>query len=434
MALDTRAARPANGRRMAVTAVLLSTSLLTTEARAGGLWLYEQASPDLATAGAGAASRAEDASTAFANPAGMTQLNETQILFGAQAGFPSIHFDTDSATTTSGGSGGNAGNPFAAPATYFVHSLNDDLKLGFALVSYVGAALDYGDNWAGRYFAQKVSFTTVSANPTLAYRVTPWLSVGAGPVFTYALLKETAAINNSVLDPGYGDGKLKVDDGDFAVGGNFGIMLEPLEGTRIGVIYLTKSDFEFSNGNLRNLAPNTQAAVNAVGITGNDAEIKLNVPQQALVSVNQDVTEDLTIMGDFGWQNWSEFGQVDLSLPSINGGGVTAKVQTQDTYHVALGATYRFLEKWRYSLGFAYDTSAFSNKNRVAVMPFDRQIRIGTGVRYELNDDMTIGFAYEYLNLGDGKLEQSSALGGTLSGDFKTNDIHFIDVTLNWRF
>lgn len=406
----------------------------SNHAFAGGLWLYEQASPDLATAGAGAASRAEDATTSFANPAGMTRLEKTQILFGIQPGFPDIQFNTDSATTTPGGNGGNAGDPFVAPATYFVHSLTDDLKVGFSLLSYVGAGLDYNDNWAGRYFVQEVSFTTVSANPTLAYRVTPWLSVGAGPVFSYAMLKQKSAVNNSILDPGFDDGKLKVDDGDFAVGGNFGILLEPLEGTRIGVTYLTKSDFEFKNGDLRNLGPNTRAAVDAAGISDSDAKIKLTVPQQALLSIYQDVTDDLAIMGDFGWQNWSEFGRIDLSLASTTGGTVSSKVQTKDTYHFGIGATYRFLEHWRYSLGFAYDTSAFSDNNRVAAMPFDRQIRVGTGVRYALNDDMTLGFAYEYLNLGDGKLEQSSALGGTLSGEYKTNDIHFIDVTLNWRF
>jgi long-chain fatty acid transport protein len=414
-------------------ATLSLLAISNHHADAGGLWLYEQASPDLATAGAGAASRAEDATTAFANPAGMTRLDNTQILFGMQPGFPDIRFNTDSANTTSGGNGGNAGNVFVAPASYFVHSLSDDLKLGFFLGSYVGAGLDYGDNWSGRYFVQEITFTTVSANPSIAYRITPWLSVGAGPVFSYGALKQTTAVNNGILDPGYGDGKLKVDDGDFGVAGNFGILLEPLEGTRIGVTYLTKTEYEFKDANLRNLGPNTRAAVTA-GTTGSDAEIKLNVPQQALLSVHQDVTDDLAVMADFGWQNWSELGRINLSLTSTSGGNLSSKVQTRDTYHLGIGATYSSLERWRYSLGFAYDTSAFSNKNRVAAMPFDRQIRVGTGVRYDLNKDMTVGLAYQYLNLGDGKLEQSSPLGGTLSGKFKTNDIHFVDVGLNWRF
>lgn len=403
-------------------------------AHAGGLWLYEQASPDLATTGAGAASRAEDASTSFANPAGMTRLEGTQILFGMQPAFPNIRFNTDSANTTSGGNGGNAGNILVAPATYFVHSLTNDLKLGFSLGSYIGAGLDYGDKWAGRYFVQEVSFLTVSASPTLAYRIAPWLSVGAGPVFSYSTLKQTSAVNNSILDPGFGDGKLKVDDGDFGVGGNFGILLEPLKGTRIGLTYLTKTEYEYSDANLRNLGPNTRAEVTAAGITGSSGNVKLQIPQQALVSVHQEVTDDLAMMADFGWQNWSEFGRVDLSLASTTGGNLSGKVQTKDTYHFAVGATYSFLERWRYSLGFSYDTSAFSNKNRIAAMPFDRQIRVGTGVRYNLGDDMTIGLAYEYLNLGDGELQQSSALGGTLSGNFKTNDIHFVAFTVNWQF
>ena len=52
-----------------------SLALTMTTAHAGGLWLYEQGTPDVGTANAGMAARAEDAATAFANPAGMTWLD-----------------------------------------------------------------------------------------------------------------------------------------------------------------------------------------------------------------------------------------------------------------------------------------------------------------------------------------------------------------------
>ena len=47
---------------------------LTSSAWAGGLWLYEMATPEVGTAIAGRAALAKDASTAFGNPAGMTRL------------------------------------------------------------------------------------------------------------------------------------------------------------------------------------------------------------------------------------------------------------------------------------------------------------------------------------------------------------------------
>jgi long-chain fatty acid transport protein len=44
----------------------------------------------------------------------------------------------------------------------------------------MGLAGDYGDSWAGRYFAEKEALITLSFNPSVSYRVTDWLSVGGG--------------------------------------------------------------------------------------------------------------------------------------------------------------------------------------------------------------------------------------------------------------
>ena len=48
---------------------------LTSQANAGGLYLYEIGTEDLGLANAGTAARAQDASTVASNPAGMTRLD-----------------------------------------------------------------------------------------------------------------------------------------------------------------------------------------------------------------------------------------------------------------------------------------------------------------------------------------------------------------------
>jgi long-subunit fatty acid transport protein len=52
---------------------------------------------------------AADASTAAANPAGMTLLDRTQLLGASGALLPSTNFDVGPKTTKSGTGGGNAG-------------------------------------------------------------------------------------------------------------------------------------------------------------------------------------------------------------------------------------------------------------------------------------------------------------------------------------
>lgn len=59
-------------------AMVLAAPSLLALARAGGLYLDEVGTSDLGFAGAGTAARAEDASTVYANPAGMTRLSGNQ--------------------------------------------------------------------------------------------------------------------------------------------------------------------------------------------------------------------------------------------------------------------------------------------------------------------------------------------------------------------
>jgi len=68
-------------------------------------------------------------------------------------------------------------------------------------------------------------------------------------------------------------------------------------------------------------------------------------------------------------------------------------------------------------------------------LPLDRQMRAGAGVQYDLNQDVTLGVAYEYLDLGDGNINlKGGNLRGDLKGDYQENQIHFIGLNVVWKF
>jgi long-subunit fatty acid transport protein len=72
----------------------------------------------------------------------------------------------------------------------------------------------------------------------------------------------------------------------------------------------------------------------------------------------------------------------------------------------ALGGRYKFAPDWLWSLGVAFDTSPMKKSQRTPALPLDQQVRVGTGVQYALNERMTIGAAYEYLNLGEADIDR----------------------------
>ncbi len=199
------------------TSFVISTLSLVSPAHAGGLYLLEFAVPNTGTAGAGANAKADDASTVTTNPAGMTRLKGNALSLGAGLLIPSTEFDSDPATSISGGDGGEQGSPAPILSAFYVHSLSDDLKLGMSLISFSGAALDPNNDWVGRFFIQEIEFLTLSVNPSVAYRINDRLSIGAGAIITYGTMDFTLA-----APPPTGTARVNVEADDFAYGFDVG--------------------------------------------------------------------------------------------------------------------------------------------------------------------------------------------------------------------
>jgi long-chain fatty acid transport protein len=424
---------PPGSLRLAGAAALAASGLLlaASSATAAGFWLYEMGTPDLGTASAGRAALAKDAATVFGNPAGMTSLDRSQLLVGAQLVYGDVEFDRGSGTTVGGGNGGNASGLVPGGSLFFSQNVTPDLKLGFWSGSYFGGALDYNDGWSGRYYGTKVELITLGAGINAAYRINDWLSIGGGPLVLYGKLEQQSAINN-VLDGGT-DGSVKFDDDEFGFGGMAGIMLEPIRGTRFGVTYISPVQIDFKDRlSTSNLGPTFQALKDAGVIFDDHVKLGVTIPQQVMVSAYHPLTERVAIMGNVVWQDWSAFGKPDIS--AANTTNETADLDYDDTWGVALGLQYAFAERWLWSVGGGFDSSPMSKSQRSPNVPLDQQFRIGTGVQYSFNQ-ATVGVAYEYMNAGDANLDvERGPLAGRLEGDYKSNDFHFFAVNLSWRF
>jgi long-chain fatty acid transport protein len=412
--------------------------LFVSSAWGGGVWLYESGTPDLGTAGAGRAAMASDASTAGANPAGMTRLERSQLLTAVQGLYVNSKFDTK-LSRYGGGDGGNAGGFVPSGGLHYVHRVTDDFRMGVSAGSYFGLGVDYGDDWAGRYYTTEAELLTFGVNPGAGYRVNNWLSVGAGFSVLYATLDQKAAINNSAVPgqlPGSADGKLELDADDVGYGFNAGILVSPWSTTRFGLTYRSKVDLEFKDAaKLKNIGLVLQGILNLSGLAGSKVDIDMTVPQAVMLSAYHQLTDRWAVMGNIGWQDWSEFGKQDLTLRSTESTTFTQDLDYDDTWHFALGAQYRFAERWLWSMGAAYDTSPADEDTRTPDLPLDRQIRIGTGIQYGWNEDVTMGVAYEYLDAGKAEIDQEGGLlQGPLKGDYDPNAIHFFAVNLIWKF
>jgi long-chain fatty acid transport protein len=142
---------------------------------------------------------AADASTAAANPAGMTLLDRSQLLRSSGAVLPSTNFDIAPQTTTPGGGGGNAGAFLPVGGFFYVYKVLERVRLGVAADSDFGGAFNYGKKWTGRYYVTQQPLITGRVNPSIAYMVNDWLSVGTGFSFSVGRLLFQSKVNNTIL-------------------------------------------------------------------------------------------------------------------------------------------------------------------------------------------------------------------------------------------
>ncbi len=413
----------------AISLAIVVLLAFVSSARGAALELYPT---DFGTASAGQAAMAEDASTAASNPAGMTLLDRSQLMTAPGALLPSTNFDVAPQTTASGGGGGNAGVFMPLGSFFYVRNLSERVRLGVAVFSDYGLGGDPGKTWVGRYYATYESLITGKVNPSIAYEVNNWLSVGAGFSFGVARFVFQSKINNAL--PRVPDGGLAMESWDEAFGAKVGVLLRPISKLRIGLTYQSPEDYKFGfRPRVTGLGPVVSRIRQRIG--GLKVNVPLTEPQQVMASAVYEVLPDFSLMGNVGWQNWSAFGEFPVGISAINQRTVEANLHFSDTCQIAIGQQLRIGEKWLWSAGFAYDSSPVSTANRIATLPADRQLRYGTGIQYQINRDVTAGAAWELMDAGPAPFSNSRGpLDGTLQGHYSTNFLNFVALNLVWKF
>jgi long-chain fatty acid transport protein len=406
-----------------ITGGILSV-IFPCNAYAGAAYIYEMANPsDTGYAGAGLAGRAGDAGTVFTNPAGMTRFKEPTIQAGLTPLYLYAPFNPDENTTVEG-SDGDTTLFFAGANFAYIHPVSDDLKLGVSMGNYFGLALDWGDNWVGRYIATEVTLIAPQLQPTAAYRINNWLSIGAGAALTLGYLKDKAEVKS--LIPGGDDGRYKFSDTDFAVQGNFGIMIEPSENTRIGVRYLTETDLDFKDKiDASNVGPVFDRLPRL--------DLGMKMPQSIMAGIYHRLNDQWAVLGSVGWDDWSRFGRVNVDF-SDTGVDTTVDAGFDDTWHFGVGAEYQYNPKLMLTAGFSYDSSMSDSDTRPINMPLGSMYRYAAGLKYQKSDKVTLGGGFSFLWEGDLPVKNAgNEEKGVVSGQYDNVFLAFLSFYVQWN-
>ena len=423
--------------RQLIQGVIALSLVQTTLSHAAGFALSEQSGSGLGNAFAGAAASAEDASTIFFNPAGMTYIQGRQVAGALHAIKPSAHFDNQGSVpasntvpgpatfTYNGGEGGDLGDLAFVPNIYYKQDLTDTVKFGLGIGAPFGLKTEYNSDWIGRFQGIKSELKTININPSLAVKVNDRLSLGAGISAMWARAELTSAVNYITQE-----GRSRVKGDDWGFGFNLGAIYQISDDTRLGIAYRSKveqhlkgdADFSVSNP----LTP--------------DGKIKADVtlPETLSLSTFSQLNDTWALLADVTWTRWSQF--QELAIYRASGALLTSTTENWDnTMRYSLGLNYQYSNTLKLRTGIAFDEEAISNNYRTVRIPGNDRTWLSLGATWQATPQTRLDVGYAHLFIRDANISDDQTATtptpskGNIVGEYKGHvDILSIQFTHNF--
>lgn len=392
--------------------VSLALLAMSGAAAASGFALIEQSASGLGNAFAGGAASAEDASTVFFNPAGMSRLRGKQIVVAGHAITPSAKF-TGKGATGNNNMGGDAGGTAFVPNGYFTMEMKPELKFGVGLNAPFGLQTSYDPAWTGAHQAIKSSIKTVNVNPSMSYQVNDALSVGVGVNYQH-ITGELSQNQGGVL------GVAVIQGSDNAWGYNFGALYNVSPTTRVGMAYRSAMNYKLKG-----------TVTTALPFANGPVSLDIKLPDSFSMSAFHQYSDKWDVMADVTMTGWSSFKQVRI----VDGNGATISNTPEnwkDTVRVSLGVSHHYSDQWTSRGGIAYDQAPVNDAFRTARIPDNNRIWLAFGGQYKVSGASAIDVGYAHLFVKDSAINATNP-APALVGTYK-NSVDILSAQYTYSF
>jgi long-chain fatty acid transport protein len=420
-------------------------------ASGAGFALQENSGSAIGNAFAGGAASAEDASTLWSNPAGMSRLGSPQVAMAVHLITPSFKFQNDGSVPAAfqplGGTGGDAGSVNVVPNLYVTVPIDRRWSVGVGINAPFGLVTEYDDNWIGRFQAVKSDIKTINVNPSVSWRVNDTLAVGAGVSWQRIDAELTSRVNYSAalaqaagqaaagglipaslvpqivgLTPGL-ESQAKVEGDDSAWTWNVGFLWDVTPQTRIGgqyrssIKYNIAANVDFCSPGSCSPLPALPAqiapvvgllAANVNGVLANGGvRADIELPDIANLSIFHRLDDRWDLMADVQYTRWSVF--KELRFVRTTGALLSNTPENfEDAWRFSVGATYHWTDAWSFRGGLAYDQSPVTDVDRTPRLPDADRYWIAIGAQYRFNRNLALDAGFVYLPMKTPDIQQNA--------------------------
>ncbi len=416
---------------------LLISGILSRKASANGFRLPDQDA--FATArGEAFVATADNPSAIYYNPAGLTQLEGSNLRGGLYGIYVDSSFTPPSVAFNHGQTYNNQDYFAAIPQIFYAYTpTNMPLSFGLGVYAPFGGKSSWPQDTGFRTVALDGSLTYVTINPAVAYKLLPSLSIGGGVMVNYAKMELGQGLISSYLPPNINFFRFTGDG--WSVGYNLGVLWQPHENISIGANFRSSATVTL----------NGQTEFEQFGVAGfypatsRSAHTDLQFPLTATVGISYRPTSNWNVEFDADYTDWSSFGSTTIHQANppapMSPDGVSLTLDWQASWMYELGATRYFVNGWHASAGVVYNGNSVPNTYYSPIVADMDRYFFSTGIGYkgkQFSCDIAYQFGYGPTHTVTGSTPSStpaSSSGENANGNYDFIS-HALMVSLGWHF
>ncbi|SDP60519.1 long-chain fatty acid transport protein [Mucilaginibacter sp. OK268] len=354
----------------------------------------------------------QDGASVLFNPGAVAMLPQNYV----QAGMSPLLFKSDfnpSGSTDQYRTKNKIATPFTA---YGVWGPKDARwKIGLGVYTPYGGLTDWGQDWAGKYSLESLNLKAIYFQPTLSYRVTDFLSLGAGFVYNHGTVDLTRAI--PVTDASGNDGQAQLKGSGHGFGWNAGAFIKTNVGLTIGLDYRSQVNTTVKNGDAifkvaSSIQPNFPQP--------NTFTTTLPLPSTSSIGLGYKPSNKWTVAVDVNFTKWDVYKTLGFdyakNTPTLQDTYSPRNYKNGWSYRA--GAEYKATDKIFVRGGGGYVTTAVKDGYVTPEAPDANRYYLTAGLGYKVTKSLDLDVSFEYEHL-DARTQTN--IESQLSGTFKTN-------------
>jgi long-chain fatty acid transport protein len=384
---------------------------------------------------------ADDLSTIYFNPAGLTSQTSFSVSLAAFPTIPSTKYTLDDESTD------KTKHLLAlVPYLYAASPVTDRLTIGFGVNSPFGLETHWGEEGPLRYQATDSELVYIGFNPTVAYRLSDRVSVGAGVVYARVSARMDSRLNETALNSYLNtlptvspDGKKSLQGDGGGWGWNAGLLCDLGDGQSVGLSYRSAIRADIKGETRLSDLSDTTAFVFGGDSYTTTTETDLDFPASVIVGYAYR-QGPWTWAVDGEWTGYSvvkntplTFSESDPTRSAILNDGNPIMQSWTNTWNFGAGVDRKLTPSVSARAGFSYFPAVVPETTWEPSTP-DAAIYAYTVGSGWTRGDCTLDLAYVYFDYVKRHVHNGvgASSGATVNGAYKTV-AHVISVSMSWR-